>query len=84
MTDLTDPERYAQRKQAKRLAAAIRKRGRCSACIHRDRTLGKFHCRNKEDRNGDNCGNTSGPRFKFDDTVLNELAMRDRGTHGRR
>jgi hypothetical protein len=74
MTDLTDPERYAQRKQAKRYAAAIRKRGRCSACIHRDRTFGTFHCRNKPERNGNNCESTPGPSFTFDDTVLKEFS----------
>lgn len=74
MTELTRPERAAQIRQAKRYRAAIRKKGICSACIHRDQTFGVFHCRNKPDRSGTNCETTPGPGFTFDDSVLKQFA----------
>lgn len=40
MTDAdhySNPERFAERKGAKRYAAAIRNLGQCCACVHRDR-----------------------------------------------
>ena len=74
MSEMTRPERAAGRRQAKRYAAAINKRGICSACIHREKSFGLYHCRNKPDRNGDKCDATPGPRFTFDDSVLKEFA----------
>lgn len=75
MTEMTRPERAAQIRQAKRYAAAIKKRGICSACVHRDKTLSVHHCRNKEDRSDGAC-ETDGrlPKFTFDDKVLKEFA----------
>lgn len=74
MSDLTRPERAAARRQAKRYKAAIDKRGLCSACKHREVTLGRFHCRNKEERSYGACefdGRT--PKFEFDPECLNQF-----------
>lgn len=72
--EFTDPEHAARRRQAKRYRAAILKRGICSACIHREQSFGLFHCRNKPDRNANNCDTTNGPRFTFDDSVLTQFS----------
>ncbi len=73
--DLTRPERFAQRLQAKRYRARLHRLGLCYGCVHRDETAGVYHCRNKEDRQRGAC-QTDGraPQFKFDDTVLVKLA----------
>lgn len=64
----------AQVRQSKRYRAALRKRGRCFACLHRAQTDTMFHCRNNPGRNSTNCEQTPGPRFSFDSTVMGEFA----------
>ncbi len=72
--DLTRPERFAQRVQAKRYRALIRRQGICSACVHREQSFGVYHCKNKPDRQGACETDGRAPQFKFDDTVLVKLA----------
>lgn len=64
----------AQVRQSKRYLAALRRRGACFACIHRATTGTAFHCRNNPDRTAVNCGQTPGPKFTFDPTVMGEFA----------
>ena len=73
MTDLTDPERFAGRLQAKRYRARILKRGICSACTFREVTLGVYHCRNKPERQGGCKVDGQLPKFRVDDEVIAEL-----------
>lgn len=72
--DLTRTERYYQRVQAKRYRAQILKQGICSACMHREVTLGIYHCRNKPDRQGGCHSDGKSPVFQLDDEVTRRLA----------
>jgi len=77
--DFTRPERAAQIRQAKRYRAAIRKRGLCSACVHRDRdrvtVFGMSVCSIGQDRLHYHCENDGRkPVFTFDPSVLKEFA----------
>lgn len=81
MTDAdrySNPERYAERRIAKRYRAAIQKRGLCSACVHRDRdnrtVFGMNCCEIGKDRIHPQCENDGKPkRFVFDPEVLGEF-----------
>ena len=64
----------AQHRQAKRYAAARRKRGACFACRHRERAGDAFHCRNNPTRQHPACETDGGVRFHFDPTVMGEFA----------
>ena len=71
----TSPEHSAQIRQAKRYRAAIKKRGVCSACVHREQSFGVYHCRNAPDRQHPQCERDGKPaRFTFDDSTLGEFA----------
>lgn len=73
--DLTQPERSAQILQAKRYRARICRDGLCSACVHRQVTLGIHHCRDREDRQQGMCQHDKqAPVFEFDAGVLASLA----------
>lgn len=61
-------------RQSKRYLAALRKRGACFACIHREQTAGTFHCRNNPERTASQCMKSgAGPKFTFDDSVMGEF-----------
>ncbi len=75
----TRPERAAQIRQAKRYRVAIRKRGLCSACVHRDKdrltVFGMSVCKVGQDRLHFHCEKDGRqPTFEFDPTVLKEFA----------
>lgn len=74
---LTKPEQFAWRKQAKRLRNAIQKEGTCCACIHRDKTFGKWHCKAAVDRSHPQCV-TDGkqPKFTVDPDVLKRFVRK--------
>lgn len=66
------------RVQAKRYRAAIKKRGVCSACIHRDRDVttvfGMNCCQIGQDRIHPQCEEDGKPKkFEFDPSVLEEF-----------
>ena len=71
---LTRPERAAQIRQAKRYRAAIEKRGRCFACLNRDRNntyFGLNVCSIGQQRTYPQCERDGkAKRFEFDDSVL--------------
>lgn len=76
--DLTRPERAAQIRQAKRYRSAIKKRGLCSACVHRDKdrttAFGMSCCSVGQDRIHLHCERDGKqPKFKFDPDVLGEF-----------
>ncbi len=78
MTEMTDPEHRAQRVQAKRYRAAIRRQGTCMACIHRNREetfWGRSVCSVSEARQHPICERDGKlPRFVFDPDCLKDLA----------
>lgn len=79
---LTRPERAAQIRQAKRYRAAINRRGRCCACVHRDREntyWGRNICSIGDNRQYPQCEQDGrGKRFTFDDTVLSQFQDREK------
>ena len=75
---LTRPERAAQVRQAKRYKAAIKKRGLCSACLHRDRdrltAFGMNCCTLGQDRVSFHCERDGRkPTFEFDAETLEQF-----------
>ena len=70
MTDAdhySQPERFAERRGAKRYAAAINRLGKCCACIHRDRDAtywGRMICQYGNNRQFPECESDGRP-FKF-------------------
>ncbi len=75
--DFTRPERAAQMRQARRYMAAIEKRGRCFACLNRDRNntyFGLNVCSIGQQRRHPQCERDGkGLRFTLDDTVLEQF-----------
>lgn len=72
---LTRPEQYAERVQAKRIRARMqadrRQHGACVICKFRDETFGIFHCKGWPDRRMGLCtDDTKLPKFEFDDTTM--------------
>lgn len=74
MNALTRPERAAQIRQAKRYRSAIKRRGLCSACVHRNKETtywGRSICSIGENRQHPQCEQDGrAKRFEFDATVL--------------
>ena len=76
MTHLTGPENHAHHRQLKRYMVTVRKEGICRVCIHREKTLGVWHCRNAPDKQHGACQQQPGsyPRFQVVENVLEEFA----------
>lgn len=82
MSELTRPEmaaeRHAARRIRKRMNLHTKKEGKCSICVHRDRTFGIWHCQNTPDRQFPKCEKDNGVgRFTFDAKVIDQF--RDKG-----
>lgn len=73
----TQPERYVERKIAKRYRAAIKKRGLCHACVHRDKEttyFGMAVCCIGEARRHPQCESDGRAfKFQFDPATLEEF-----------
>lgn len=75
MTHLTSPEHFAHMRAVKRYMAKVKREGVCSVCVHRQCTLGRWHCRNDESKQFGACLNTQDayPRFQVVENVLDEF-----------
>lgn len=75
MSELTSPEQFVHMRQVKRYMAKVRRDGICCVCIHRQQTLGQWHCRNDESKQRGACQLTqaSYPKFQVVENVLDEF-----------
>jgi hypothetical protein len=73
--ELTKPERFTERVQAKRqralMAADRRRHGNCCICQFRETTFGIIHCKAQPERQRGFCAvDKKLPQFAFDDSTL--------------
>lgn len=77
--DYWGPERATERMLAKRYRAKINRDGKCSVCVHRDRTFGVFHCQNTPDRQFPKCMSDKGVGQFTVDAEAVQSAMKGNG-----
>lgn len=72
--NLSRQEASVDARLSKRYRAAIRKRGICCACVHREVTLGVYHCKGQPAWQRGMCSDDRHtPSFALDDLTLEEF-----------